>query len=226
MTTNNIDESGLTLMRDSGLVAKYKFELAKAQDEVRSQQKRIAELEREAESTISQLRQVQVRMNYWHDRTGEAEAKLSAIYKAVADDLEFLQYRNTMAMRIRLLSILDTVKGAPAQKANIVVSDSMPSEKLIVSSGKIKPDGSNCVMVTNIAPAKQPYNKRKIADELTATAQGDSYYGNALYVALDLAEGKDKEMLHRYLHGSELTSDKFALQEFANRLAQQPEQGE
>jgi hypothetical protein len=72
-------------------------------------------------------------------------------------------------------------------------------------------------------PAQQPYNKRKIADELIATAQGGFYYGNALYVAMDLAEGKDKEMLHRYLHGSELTSDRIALQDFANRLAQQPE---
>jgi hypothetical protein len=61
------------------------------------------------------------------------------------------------------------------------------------------------------------YDHNQIAKELEATASGCSYYGNALYVAIDLpwATQKHKEMLHRYLHGSELSSDRFTLQDFA-----------
>jgi hypothetical protein len=61
------------------------------------------------------------------------------------------------------------------------------------------------------------YDHKRIADELDATANGDSYYGNALYVALDLpwATYNDKAMLHRYLHGSELKTDRHRLQDFA-----------
>jgi hypothetical protein len=61
------------------------------------------------------------------------------------------------------------------------------------------------------------YDHTQIAKELEVTANGDSYYGNALYVALDLpwTTQKHKEMLQRYLHGSELLSDRFTLQDFA-----------
>jgi hypothetical protein len=61
------------------------------------------------------------------------------------------------------------------------------------------------------------YDHTQIAKELEATANGDSYYGNALYVAMDMpwTTQKHKEMLHRYLHGSELSSDRFMLQDFA-----------
>lgn len=61
------------------------------------------------------------------------------------------------------------------------------------------------------------YDNVQIAKELEATANGESYYGNALYVALDLpwATANDKAMLHRYLHGSELKTDRHRLQDFA-----------
>jgi len=61
------------------------------------------------------------------------------------------------------------------------------------------------------------YDHTQIAKELEATASGDSYYGNALYVAMDFpwATQKHKSMLQRYLHGSELSGDRFTLQEFA-----------
>lgn len=61
------------------------------------------------------------------------------------------------------------------------------------------------------------YDHIQIAKELEVTANGDSYYGNSLYVALDLpwATEKDKQMLHRYLHGSELSTDRFRLLDLA-----------
>lgn len=61
------------------------------------------------------------------------------------------------------------------------------------------------------------YDHKKIADELEATAQGQSYFGNALYVAIELpwTTKNDRAMLHRYMHGSELLSDRTRLQEFA-----------
>lgn len=64
------------------------------------------------------------------------------------------------------------------------------------------------------------YDNKQIAKELQATAQGDAYYGNALYVALDFPflTQKEKACLHRYLHGSELTSDRFQLQDLAIRV--------
>lgn len=64
------------------------------------------------------------------------------------------------------------------------------------------------------------YDLKRIAFELDATANGISYYGNALYVALDLPEitAKEKSMLNRYLYGSELSNDRFLLQELAIKL--------
>jgi len=61
------------------------------------------------------------------------------------------------------------------------------------------------------------YDNKKIAKELYATAQGDSYYGNALYTALDFPfiTRNDRECLFRYLNGSELLSDRFRLQDIA-----------
>ena len=61
------------------------------------------------------------------------------------------------------------------------------------------------------------YDHKQIAKELEATANGDAYYGNSLYVALDLpwTTQNDKSMLHRYLLGSELKTDRNRLQDFA-----------
>lgn len=61
------------------------------------------------------------------------------------------------------------------------------------------------------------YNATKIADELTKTALGEAYYGNALYVALDFPflTDEDKQVLHRYLHGANCGRDSHALQDIA-----------
>ena len=61
------------------------------------------------------------------------------------------------------------------------------------------------------------YDHQQIAKELEATANGESYYGNALYVAMELpwTSANDRQMLQRYLHGSELLSDRMRLQDFA-----------
>ena len=65
------------------------------------------------------------------------------------------------------------------------------------------------------------YNSAKIAKELQATADGNSYYGNALYVALDHPEAtkNDKQMIMRYLYGSELLADRFRLQDLAIKIS-------
>ena len=57
----------------------------------------------------------------------------------------------------------------------------------------------------------------QLHDKLQAVAQGDSFYGEALYEALEhpLTTKNDKSMLMRYLYGSELTSDRMRLQELA-----------
>lgn len=61
------------------------------------------------------------------------------------------------------------------------------------------------------------YNHIQISKELDATALGDSYHGNALYVARDMpwATHNDKLMLTRWLNGSQTSSDFHALQDFA-----------
>lgn len=54
----------------------------------------------------------------------------------------------------------------------------------------LKPDAEQAP--THNLPSS--YCKERIAFELTATAQGDSFYGNALRVAKDLPEVSDQEM--------------------------------
>ena len=62
------------------------------------------------------------------------------------------------------------------------------------------------------------YDHKKIADELEAIAKGSNYFGNALYVARDFpwTTGNDRDMLTRFMHGSELLTDKDKLLEFAH----------
>jgi hypothetical protein len=69
------------------------------------------------------------------------------------------------------------------------------------------------------------YDNKKIADELEATANGSSYFGNALYVARDFpwTTHNDKAMLTRYMFGSELLTDKDKLIEFAHLSRNQGE---
>lgn len=67
------------------------------------------------------------------------------------------------------------------------------------------------------------YDEYKIAKELTATALGESYFGNALYVARDLpcVTDDDRIVLNRWLDGSSATkdgADGFRLQDIAIRI--------
>jgi len=64
------------------------------------------------------------------------------------------------------------------------------------------------------------YDKDKIAKELTETALGKAYHGNALYVAqgIPVITEDDKWVLQRWLDGSQVASDTWRLQELAMRI--------
>lgn len=64
------------------------------------------------------------------------------------------------------------------------------------------------------------YDTKRIAKELTATALGNAYYGNALYVARDIpgVTDDDRLVLQRYLEGSQVATDSLRLQEIAIQL--------
>lgn len=64
------------------------------------------------------------------------------------------------------------------------------------------------------------YDNKQIASELGRTALGESYFGNALYVAMDIPAltQDEKRLLHRYLHGSELSMDHVKLQDLAMKI--------
>lgn len=62
----------------------------------------------------------------------------------------------------------------------------------------------------------------KLSEKLNAIANADCFYGKALYSAYELdniVNEKDKRMLHRYMHGAELRTDRFRLQDLAIKLA-------
>ena len=65
------------------------------------------------------------------------------------------------------------------------------------------------------------YDKTQIAKEFTATALGDTYHGNALYVAQDIPDMivDDIFVIQRYLAGNQTAADAWRLQDIANRLA-------
>jgi hypothetical protein len=53
---------------------------------------------------------------------------------------------------------------------------------------------------------------------------GDGYYGNSLYEAMDMPQTtkNDREMLHRYMCGSNLKTDHVKLQDLAMRICATP----
>ena len=67
------------------------------------------------------------------------------------------------------------------------------------------------------------YDEARIARELRITASGQSYYGNALYVALDIpcimASLEHKIAIQRYLRGTQSATDHIRLQEAAIMIA-------
>jgi hypothetical protein len=69
------------------------------------------------------------------------------------------------------------------------------------------------------------YDKSQIARELTATALGDVYFGNALYVARDIPclTDDDRQVLNRWLedsYASKSDSNRRRLQDIAIRIAE------
>lgn len=64
------------------------------------------------------------------------------------------------------------------------------------------------------------YTPQKIAEDLIKTALGESYHGNALYVAMDFpcVNEDDKRCLHRWMHGANLKTDHVTLQRIAHKL--------
>jgi hypothetical protein len=66
----------------------------------------------------------------------------------------------------------------------------------------------------------------KLSDKLNAIAAGSRFYGEALWTAYEsekVTTEKDKHTISRYMHGSELMSDYFDLQDLAIRFAQEGE---
>lgn len=64
------------------------------------------------------------------------------------------------------------------------------------------------------------YGLKQIAKELTATALGDAYYGNALRVAKDLPglTDPDRALLDRYATGTQSGTDHVCLQVLASQI--------
>jgi hypothetical protein len=66
------------------------------------------------------------------------------------------------------------------------------------------------------------YNAFQIAKELNATALGESYHGNALYVARDIpcVTHNDVQCLNRWLNGTNSASDGWRLQKIAGEIVE------
>ena len=64
------------------------------------------------------------------------------------------------------------------------------------------------------------YDAFTIAKELNSTALGESYYGNALYVARDIpcVTHNDVQCLNRWLNGTNTASDGWRLQEISSYI--------
>lgn len=64
------------------------------------------------------------------------------------------------------------------------------------------------------------YDAFTIAKELNATALGEAYYGNALYVARDFpcVTHNDRLCLNRWLNGNQSSMDHVRLQDIANMI--------
>ena len=74
--------------------------------------------------------------------------------------------------------------------------------------------------MTDIA-IKPKYDKIQIAKELIATALGEAYHGNALYVAKDIPVLTDDErwVIFRWLNGSQVATDSMRLQDISHKIA-------
>lgn len=70
------------------------------------------------------------------------------------------------------------------------------------------------------------YDLSRVADELDTTAEGISYYGNALYVAqdFDFLNDFDRAILRRWLNGSQTKADCFSLFHIATKIREKGKQ--
>lgn len=73
----------------------------------------------------------------------------------------------------------------------------------------------------DVVEVKPRYGLKQIAKELVATALGEAYYGNALYVAMDIPglTEDERHVLKRYLDGTQSGTDHCALQQIAAKIA-------
>lgn len=64
-------------------------------------------------------------------------------------------------------------------------------------------------------------DKIQIAKELIETALGNSYFGNALYVAKDIPilTDEERQVIGRFLNGQDCGTDHVGLQQIAHRIA-------
>lgn len=80
-------------------------------------------------------------------------------------------------------------------------------------------DQANRPAMVTTALDSRKYDNRRIAKELRLTASGQSYYGNALYVAMDMPEivaaPEQRHAILRYLNGTQICTDHIWLQEAA-----------
>jgi len=76
----------------------------------------------------------------------------------------------------------------------------------------------------NVTP-KPKYDESRIAYELWLTARGSHYYGNALYVAMDMpcivANPVLRQTVQRYLDGVQMAADHIRLQEVSRLIQSQ-----
>lgn len=67
------------------------------------------------------------------------------------------------------------------------------------------------------------YDDAQIAREIRETAEGNAYYGNALYVAMDMpciiAKPEQRHAIARYLKGTQICTDHIRLFEAAQIIS-------
>ena len=91
------------------------------------------------------------------------------------------------------------------------------------SKARIRRMGMRCKWANNFQMEKtmtrKKYDNQQIAKEIQLTASGQYYYGNALYVAMDMPEivaaPEQRHAILRYLTGTQNDTDHIKLQEAA-----------
>jgi hypothetical protein len=75
----------------------------------------------------------------------------------------------------------------------------------------------------NVNTKGDKYDAAQVAREILATARGEAYYGNALYVAMDMpciiAAPEQRHAIARYLKGTQICTDHIRLSEAAQIIS-------